>query len=140
MAFSKDRSFLDPYFSLSKLVWVLEKVRATRPLHFGTLDTYVLWILTAGEVFSTDYTNASRTLYFLISHNLCWDEEIIKEFGLEKILFPQVVPAFHLRGETQITASRIPIYVVFRRPAGFFSGSGCFERGASRIPMERDVF
>ena len=45
MAFSKNWSFLDPYFSLSKLVWILEKVKISRPLHFGTLDTYILWVL-----------------------------------------------------------------------------------------------
>jgi len=129
--FQKTGLFLDPYFSLSKLVWILEKVKISRPLHFGTLDTYVLWVLTGGKVFSTDYTNASRTLIFNL-RSLCWDEEIIKEFDLEKVLFPQVVPSFHLRGETQITASRIPVYVVLGDQQASFLGQGCFERGSTK--------
>jgi len=129
--FQKTGLFLDPYFSLSKLVWILEKVKTSHPLYFGTLDTYVLWVLTAGKVFSTDYTNASRTLIFNL-HNLCWDEEIIKEFELEKVLFPQVVPSFHLRGETQITTSSVPVYVVLGDQQASFLGQGCFEKGSTK--------
>ncbi len=129
--FQKTGLFLDPYFSLSKLVWILEQVKTSYSLYFGTLDTYVLWVLTAGEVFSTDYTNASRTLMFNL-HNLCWDEEIIKEFKLEKVLFPEVMPSFYPRRETKITASPIPIYVVLGDQQASFLGQGCFEKGSTK--------
>ena len=85
----------DAYFSASKIAWILENVpgakeRADRgELLFGTVDTWLIWNLTKGEVHVTDYTNASRTMLFDI-HRLCWDEEIMEYFGIPASMLPAV--------------------------------------------------
>ena len=75
----------DPYFSATKIQWILNHVEGARAralegkLLFGTVDTWLIWKLTGGKVFVTDYTNASRTMLFDI-HKLCWDEKILGLF------------------------------------------------------------
>ena len=77
----------DAYFSASKLAWILDNVEGAREdaeagnLLFGTIDTWLIWNLTKGEVHVTDYTNASRTMMFDI-HNLCWDEKLLEYFNI----------------------------------------------------------
>ena len=79
----------DAYFSASKLAWILDHVPGSRErarkgeLLFGTVDTWLIWKLTNGEVHVTDYTNASRTMMFDI-HCLCWDEEILEYFDIRE--------------------------------------------------------
>ncbi|MBA1395229.1 glycerol kinase, partial [Lactobacillus sp. XV13L] len=73
---------IDPYFSATKIRWILDHVQGSQEraekgeLLFGTINTWLLWKLTGGEVFATDYTNASRTMLFNI-HNLQWDDDIL---------------------------------------------------------------
>ena len=89
---------VDPYFSATKLAWILDNVdnaraRAERgDLLFGTVDTYLMWKLSAGKIFATDYTNASRTMLFNI-HALDWDDELLKLFGIPKSMLPRVLPS-----------------------------------------------
>ena len=86
---------LDPYFSATKICWILDNVAGARAraekgeLAFGTIDTYLLWRLTQGAVHATDATNASRTLLFNIRSG-CWDEELLRLFKVPASLLPQV--------------------------------------------------
>src|SRR5277367_6330429 len=93
---AKTGLLLDPYFSGTKLAWLLTNVpgaadKAARgELAFGTVDTYLLWRLTGGKVHATDATNASRTLLFDI-HNGCWDDELLTLFGVPRSILPDVM-------------------------------------------------
>jgi glycerol kinase len=86
---------LDPYFSGTKIAWILDNVDGVREraesgrLAFGTVDSFLLWRLTAGRVHATDATNASRTLLFNI-HTQEWDEELLEIFGIPRALLPEV--------------------------------------------------
>ncbi len=86
---------LDPYFSATKLSWLLEEVDGARAaagrgeLAFGTVDTWLLWHLTGGRVHATDATNASRTLLFDI-HRQAWDDDLLELFGVPRSLLPEV--------------------------------------------------
>lgn len=96
---------LDPYFSATKLAWILDTVAGARAraergeLAFGTVDSFLLWRLTGGRVHATDATNASRTLLFDI-HRQCWDEELLALFRIPPALLPEVHDNSHLFGET----------------------------------------
>lgn len=87
----------DPYFSATKLEWILKNVPGARQraergeLLFGTVDTWLVWRLTGGTVFATDYTNASRTMLFNI-HTLEWDDELLELFGVPRCMLPEVLP------------------------------------------------
>jgi len=86
---------LDPYFSATKIAWLLDRDPALREravrgeLAFGTVDTWLIWKLTGGKSHMTDVTNASRTMLFDI-HRLCWDEELCALFGVPMQLLPRV--------------------------------------------------
>lgn len=92
---------LDPYFSATKIAWILDRVDPDRhraengDLAFGTIDTWLLWHLTGGAIHATDFTNASRTLLFDIDH-LTWDTELLQLFRVPKALLPTVYPSRHL--------------------------------------------
>ena len=83
---------LDPYFSASKIKWIrdhVEGVKNNDNLLFGTIDTFLLWKFTCGEVHATDVTNASRTLLFNI-HTLDWDDELLKLFDIPRSMLPEI--------------------------------------------------
>ncbi len=88
----------DPYFSASKLRWILDNVPDARrraeagELCFGTVDSYLAWHLSGGREHVTDYTNASRTMLFNI-HTLDWDDELLAYFGIPRAMLPRVVPS-----------------------------------------------
>lgn len=92
---SKTGLIIDPYFSATKLAWILDNVKEARnaaqrgDLLFGTIDTWLLWKLTNGDIHATDYTNASRTMLFNI-HSLKWDEEILEELNIPTAMLPEV--------------------------------------------------
>ena len=89
---------IDPYFSATKLAWVLDNVYGVRDAAqsghtlFGTIDTWLVWKLTGGKVHATDYTNASRTMLFNI-HSLTWDEELLAELNIPAAMLPEVLPS-----------------------------------------------
>jgi len=95
---------IDPYFSGSKLMWLLDHVDGAREaaergeLAFGTVDTWLLWQLTQGSVHATDVSNASRTLLFNI-HTQHWDDELLKLMRIPRSLLPAVKPSSHVYGE-----------------------------------------
>lgn len=90
----------DAYFSATKIKWILDNVEGAREraergeLAFGTVDTFLLWQLTKGKVFATDYTNASRTMLFNI-HTLQWDKELLRLFDIPANMLPEVRPSGH---------------------------------------------
>ena len=94
---------LVPYFSASKLAWLLDSVPGLRQraeageVLFGTVDCFLLWRLTGGRVHATDVTNASRTLLFNI-HSLAWDDELLAAFRVPRAMLPQVRPSSHVFG------------------------------------------
>lgn len=96
---------IDPYFSGTKLRWILGHVdgaweRAKNgDLLFGTIETWLIWKLTDGKVHVTDYSNASRTMMFNI-HDLKWDEDILKELGIPACMLPEVRPSSEVYGES----------------------------------------
>lgn len=96
---------IDPYFSGTKIRWMLENVEGAREraeagkLLFGTVETWLIWKLTGGKVHITDYSNASRTMLFNII-DLCWDKEILQELNIPECMLPKVMPSSCVYGET----------------------------------------
>ncbi|MGC8839813.1 MAG: FGGY family carbohydrate kinase, partial [Anaerolineae bacterium] len=107
---------LDPYFSGTKLLWLLENVPGLREkaereeVLFGTVDTWLIWKLTGGRVHATDPTNASRTLLFNL-HALAWDPELLGALGIPPSLLPEVRPSDGDFGETlpELLGASLPI-------------------------------
>lgn len=103
--FKKTGLLVDPYFSGTKLRWILENVPGAREkadkgeLLFGTIETWLIWRLTEGKVHITDYSNASRTMMFNIN-TLEWDEEILKILDIPKNMLPEAKPSSMVYGET----------------------------------------
>ena len=116
MIYRKTGLTLDAYFSATKLEWILDSVDGAREraergeLLFGTVDTYLMWKFSAGEIFATDYTNASRTMLFNI-HTLDWDDELLELFNIPRIMLPRVQPSGSLFGYTDETefGAKLPI-------------------------------
>lgn len=100
---------LDPYFSASKLAWLVRNsskassVLAAGKLMAGTIDSWLVWNLTGGKVFATDYSNASRTMLFDL-RRLVWDDELIRLFGLDGIVLPEPRPSDAFFGMANISA------------------------------------
>ena len=107
---------IDAYFSGTKVKWILDHVKGAREkaekgeLAFGTIDTWLLWKLTGGEVHKTDYSNASRTLMFNIK-TLEWDEALLKYLTVPKSLLPEVRPSSEVYGHTipSVIGAAIPV-------------------------------
>lgn len=95
----------DAYFSATKIAWILDNVPGAREraergeLAFGTVDTWLIWNLSKGKIFVTDYTNASRTMLFNI-HEKCWDRELLDKFRIPESMLPEVKPSSCIYGTT----------------------------------------
>lgn len=130
---------LDPYFSATKLNWLLDNVphareRAERgELAFGTVDTYLLWKLTNGAVHRTDATNASRTMLFNI-HNQAWDEELLALFNVPASVLPEVLDCAAEFGETapELLGRSIPVRGMVGDQQGALFGQACFHQGMAK--------
>lgn len=126
----------DAYFSATKIAWILENVPDAREkaqkgeLLFGTVDSWLIYNLTRGEVHVTDYTNASRTMLYDI-HRLCWDEELLKLFDIPKSMLPEVKPSSCIYGYTENTVlgGRIPIAGIAGDQQAALFGQCCFSKG-----------
>lgn len=126
----------DAYFSGTKLAWILEHVEGAREgaqagdLLFGTVDTWLIWNLTRGRVFVTDYTNASRTMLFDI-HRLEWDDEILHKLRIPKCMLPQVKPSSCVYGvsDETVIGGEIPIAGAAGDQQAALFGQCCFEKG-----------
>ncbi len=127
---------LDPYFSATKLGWLLDNVSGARKaaeqgrLAFGTVDSFLLWRLTGGKVHATDATNASRTLLFDIGRG-AWDEDLLELFGVPAALLPQVHDCASEFGQTQpdLFGGSIRICGVAGDQQAATVGQGCFSPG-----------
>ncbi len=126
----------DPYFSATKLCWILDHVDGARDranrgeLLFGTVDTWLIWKMTSGQVHVTDYTNASRTMMYDI-HKLCWDKEILKRLRIPECMLPKVVPSSALYGKTNgcMIGDGIPITGAAGDQQSALFGQCCFNEG-----------
>lgn len=126
----------DAYFSASKIAWILDNVPGAREkaeagrLLFGTVDTWLIWNLTKGEVHVTDYTNASRTMLFDI-YKVCWDKEILSYFNIPESMLPEVKPSSFIYGytETSVFGGEIPIAGAAGDQQAALFGQCCFEPG-----------
>ena len=127
---------LDPYFSATKLRWILENVEGARAraeageLCFGTVDTWLMYQLSGGRIFATDYSNASRTLLFNI-HTLDWDDELLSLFDIPRCMLPEICPSQGVFGysDPDILGARIPICGVAGDQQAALFGQCCFEKG-----------
>jgi glycerol kinase len=133
---AKTGLLLDPYFSGTKLAWLLDhatdarELAARGDLAFGTVDTYLLWRLTGGKVHATDATNASRTLLFDI-HKGAWDDELLALLGVPKAVLPQVLDSSAAFGftEPELFGAAIPIYGIAGDQQAALIGQACFKPG-----------
>lgn len=127
---------IDAYFSATKLRWILNHVAGARDkaekgqLAFGTVDSWLVWNLTGGEVHVTDITNASRTLLFNI-HTRQWDEELLQLFDIPFAILPQVRSSSEVYGHTagRILAQRIPIAGIAGDQQAALFGQQCTQKG-----------
>jgi len=130
---------LDPYFSGTKIRWLLDEVPGAREraergeLCFGTVDSWLLWRLTGGAVHATDPSNASRTLCFDI-RALRWDEALCEALGVPAALLPEVKPSAGLFGETAagVLPAGIPVTGVAGDQQSALFGQCCFEPGMAK--------
>lgn len=132
---NKTGLLLDPYFSGTKLAWLLQEAdvrdqAARGELAFGTVDTYLLWRLTGGKVHATDATNASRTLLFNI-HDGRWDDELLALLGVPKEVLPQVLDSSAAFGvaDPELFGAAIPIYGIAGDQQAALIGQACFAPG-----------
>ena len=137
--YDKTGLVLDAYFSATKLKWILDNVAGAREraekgeLLFGTIDTFIMWHLSQGKIFATDFTNAARTMLYNI-HDLCWDDELLSLFGIPKCMLPEVKPSSSFYGYTDhiILGTKVPICgVAGDQQAALFgqlcTGKGCIK-------------
>lgn len=130
---------LDPYFSASKIRWILDNVPGAQAaadageLAFGTVDTFLLWRLTGGKSHCTDATNASRTLLFNI-HSQCWDEELLQLFRIPSSLLPTVLDSAADFGvsDPQVLGAAIPITGIAGDQQAAAFGQCCFKPGMAK--------
>jgi glycerol kinase len=130
---------LDSYFSATKIKWILDNVKGAREeaesgnLLFGTMDTWLVWNLTKGKLFITDYTNASRTMLFNI-HSLEWDKELLELFDIPASMLPEVKPSSMVYGTTDKTLfnMEIPIAGIAGDQQAALFGQNCFSPGNAK--------
>jgi glycerol kinase len=127
---------VDAYFSATKIKWILDNVEGARKkaeegkLIFGTVDTWIVWQLTRGEVHATDVTNASRTMLFNI-HKMEWDKDLLKLFDIPENMMPKVCESSEVYGNTVTTlfASKVPIAGIAGDQQAALFGQMCIDRG-----------
>lgn len=138
---------LNPYFSATKLAWLLDNVAGARDkaeageLLFGTVDTFLLWRLSGKKSHKTDATNASRTLLFNI-HTQTWDEDLLKLFNIPTTLLPEVCDSSTDFGVTdeKILHGEIPITGMIGDQQGALFGQACFEAGMAKSTYGTGAF
>lgn len=130
---------LDPYFSASKLSWVLDHVEGSREralageLLFGTVDTYLMWHLSQGQIYATDATNASRTLMFNI-HEQSWDPVLLDLFNVPAAMLPEVKDSAANFGDmgAHVLGKKLPILGVAGDQHAALFGQACFKPGMAK--------
>lgn len=130
---------IDPYFSGTKIRWILDNVPQARHLAgegrllFGTIETWLIWNLTVGRVHVTDYSNASRTMMFNI-HELRWDQELLEMLGVPESILPEPVPSSRIYGYTspELFGGEIPISGAAGDQQAALFGQTCFDNGEAK--------
>ncbi len=139
--------FIDPYFSATKIKWILDNVKVskkllkTNNLLFGTVDTFLIWKLTKGKQHLTEATNASRTMLFNINNNK-WDNEILQKLKIPKGILPEVKNSADNFGKTdkRVTGKEIPISAVLGDQQAAAVGQACFEKGSIKSTYGTGAF
>lgn len=129
----------DPYFSATKIKWILDNVDGAREkaengeLLFGTVDTWLLYKLTNGRVFATDVTNASRTMLYNI-HELCWDSELLEKFDIPSSMLPEVKDSSYIYGNTDagVIGAEVPVAGIAGDQQAALFGQCCFDKGEGK--------
>ncbi|MDO9079352.1 MAG: glycerol kinase GlpK [Desulfuromonadales bacterium] len=136
---AKTGLLLDPYFSGTKLAWLLDHIPGARQqaeageLACGTIDSWLAWNLSAGVLHITDVSNASRTLLFNI-HTLDWDDDLLRILDIPRALLPEIVDSSAIYGHTagQLLAARVPIAGIAGDQQAALFGQGCFVPGMAK--------
>jgi glycerol kinase len=144
---AKTGLILDPYFSATKLAWLLDNIPGARAradkgeLACGTIDTFLLWRFTQGKVYATDMTNASRTSLFNI-HTLAWDDELLTLFNIPKSLLPEVKRSHDDFGLTAADLFGAPIAIAAMAgdQHAAMCGQACFEPGMMKSTYGTGAF
>ena len=139
--------FIDPYFSATKIKWILDNIKVskkllkTNNLLFGTVDTFLIWKLTKGKQHLTEATNASRTMLFNINNNK-WDNEILQKLKIPKSILPEVKNSADNFGKTdkRVTGKEIPISAVLGDQQAAAVGQACFEKGSIKSTYGTGAF
>ena len=139
--------FIDPYFSATKIKWILDNVKVskkllkTNNLLFGTVDTFLIWKLTKGKKHLTEATNASRTMLFNINNNK-WDNEILQKLKIPRSILPEVKNSADNFGKTdkRVTGKEIPISAVLGDQQAAAVGQACFEKGSIKSTYGTGAF
>ena len=139
--------FIDPYFSATKIKWILDNVKVSKKLLksnnllFGTVDTFLIWKLTNGKKHLTEATNASRTMLFNINTNQ-WDKEILKKLNIPKKILPKVKNSADDFGkiDKKIIGKEIPISAVLGDQQAAAVGQACFEKGSIKSTYGTGAF
>ena len=139
--------FLDPYFSATKIRWILDNIKKTKALLksnnllFGTIDTFLIWKLTNGKRHLTEATNASRTMLFNINTNQ-WDKNILKKLRIPYKILPEVKNSADNFGTTdkKIIEQEIPISAVLGDQQAALVGQSCFQKGSIKSTYGTGAF
>lgn len=138
---------IDSYFSATKIEWLIENVSSVKEalnekrLLIGTIDTYLMWQLSGGKIYKTDYTNASRTMLFNIN-TLKWDKDLCDLFKIPVDILPEVCPSSYNYGLTSgdILGVKIPICGVAGDQQSALFGQSCFEKGDLKVTYGTGCF
>lgn len=134
---------IDPYFSGTKVIWLYENDAQIREAinrgeaYFGNVDSWLLYKMTHGQSYATDFTNASRTMFFNLK-DLQWDRELLADFGLSALNLPELKPSSSRFGETDFNGLldfHIPISAMIGDSHSAAFGEGCFEPGSAKATL-----
>ena len=136
---------IDPYFSATKLAWILDNVDGARKkaekgeLAFGTIDSFLIWRLTEGKCHKTDATNASRTMLFDIK-SYCWDSDLLRLLNIPEQILPEVCDCTHDYGETSLFGGKLKIGGIAGDQQAALVGQCCFNPGEAKSTFETGCF
>lgn len=138
---SKTGLVIDPYFSGTKIKWLLDNIPGLRSraergeIVFGTIDSWLVWHLTGGTAHVTDYSNASRTLLFNIN-DLTWDDELLHLLDVPRAILPEVMPSSHIYGHTDpekfFGTQKIPVSGIAGDQQAALFGQACYDEGLAK--------
>ena len=130
----------DPYFSATKLEWILARVEQPQSeLAFGTIDAWLVWKLTGGATHVTDVTNASRTMLLDLATG-DWDDELLALFGVDRAVLPEVVASSGFAAEASFLGVTLPVAGIAGDQQAALFGQGCFAPGDAKATYGTGTF